>query len=260
MAQTQPAPSDLRKFYEVDYERSFAPAVIPAEDDFMYGQTLRHLRPYLRPGVKVLDLGCNNGSLSLFMAKQGCEVLGVDLARNIVQTAERSAAQYGIAGARFRAMDFQLEWDRPEEFDFVLCSHVIEHVPDDVGFLRKIRTALKPGGRLMLLTPTAYSSLVFVSKLFTGKFEHDEKVGHLRRYTASMMRRRMADAGLRVRKLDWVDSALREWIILTRPLRPLQRIVGRRYVRSAFNRLDDVLAACRIFPSAVCVHAERETA
>jgi 2-polyprenyl-3-methyl-5-hydroxy-6-metoxy-1,4-benzoquinol methylase len=257
MSNVQQSPADLRRFYEEGYERNFNLASIPSDDDFMYGQVLGQLRPYLRPGLRVLDLGCNNGTLSLYMARHGCDVLGIDLARNIVDTAERSAAVHGIANARFRAMDFLAEWDQPDAFDLVLCSHVIEHVPDDEAFLRKICYSLKPSGRLVLLTPTSHSSLVLVHKLLLGEFRHDKEVGHLRRYTGRMLRQRMEAAGLQVRKIARVDSVLREWAIVFRPFRPLTRILARRYVRQVLNAADQLLADCFVFPSAVCVHAER---
>lgn len=251
------SPEGLREFYEKDYVRELNRATIPQDDDFMYSQVLHQIRPYLKPGMKVLDLGCNNGNLSLYMANFGCEVLGIDIASNAIELAKQSADFYGISNARFESMDFISEWDKPGVFDFVLCSHIIEHIPRDDLFLQKISFATKPKGRLVLFTPTNYSSLVFISKLFTGRFAYDEEVGHLRRYTREMIRDLMEINGFKINRAIFLDGALREWFILYKPLRPFNKIWARRYVRSLFNFVDTLLAPF-FFPSAICVHAQQD--
>jgi 2-polyprenyl-3-methyl-5-hydroxy-6-metoxy-1,4-benzoquinol methylase len=246
----------LRDFYEQGYLRATQIAHIPSDDDFMYAQVLQQIRPYLRCGLKVLDLGCNDGNLSLYMARAGCEVTGIDLARNAIELATRSAAHYGIQGARFVGLDFLAEWAEPAAFDFVLCSHVIEHVPQDDLFVKKIAYALRPKGDLVLLTPSVYSSLYRICKGLTGRFSHDEQVGHLRRYTREGLTDLVQGAGFQVRRLASLDGPLRDWSILCPPLRRFNRLWSRRYVRTVFNRWDSILALIA-FPAALCVHAHR---
>lgn len=251
-----PSADGLRAFYERDFPRAVGITGIPGHDDFMYGQVLQELRPYLRPGLSALDLGCGDGNLSLYMARSGCEVLGIDLARNAVEAAVRSAAFYGIDRARFRAIDFAREWDEPEAFDLVLCSHVIEHVPDDAGLLARVHLALRPGGRLLLLTPTVYSSFARLSRWLTGRVAHDERVGHLRGYTGPGIETLVARAGFVVDRVVFLDGPLRDWCILWAPLRPLIHVWRRRGIRRAFNAVDRALAA-RMLPAAICLHARR---
>src|SRR4051812_9707059 len=97
---TQPAANDaesMRHFYEVNYQRAWAVPGVIADDSFMYGQVLMALRPYIRPGMRVLDLGCNDGVLSLYLASKGCQVVGVDLARNAIDLARTAAARSNLA-------------------------------------------------------------------------------------------------------------------------------------------------------------------
>jgi 2-polyprenyl-3-methyl-5-hydroxy-6-metoxy-1,4-benzoquinol methylase len=250
-----PASGDaLREFYEQEYERDTRITSIPDDHAFMYAQTFGELRPYLRPGLKVLDLGCNDGNLSLYMARKGCDVLGIDLARNAVECARQSAGHYGIKNARFESIDFVRDWREPAAFDLVLCSHVIEHVPDDRQFARKIAAALKPGGTLLLFTPTPHASHYRAIKFLTGRYKHDEDVGHLRRYTRQSAMAVFADSGLEVKKVVFQNGVMHDWFILCRPLRVFNKIWARRGIRRVFNWVD-ALSARVMFPATLCVHA-----
>jgi len=82
---------ELREFYDKLYRGEDDVAAIPKNDDFIYALIIRELRSYLRPHLDVLDLGCNRGSLSLFMALHGCNVLGIQISQNAIQTARKSA-------------------------------------------------------------------------------------------------------------------------------------------------------------------------
>jgi SAM-dependent methyltransferase len=75
--------------------------------------------------------------------------------------------------------------------DFILCQNVLEHIGDDLGALRSMVAALKPGGRLHLLVP-AHPWLY-------GPLDHS--YGHYRRYTRSAVRERLMLAGFEIDEL-----------------------------------------------------------
>ena len=79
----------------------------------------------------------------------------------------------------------------PGGFDTVVCLNVVEHVLDDVGALRNIRSALAPGGRAVVLVPRG-------PDLF-GTL--DEVLGHRRRYTEESLRQLAAEAGFETREI-----------------------------------------------------------
>src|SRR5689334_12708692 len=56
-------------------------------------------------GLKVLDLGCGDGTTALPSAKLGADVLGVDIARNLVEAGNRRAVEHGLRNLRFREGD-----------------------------------------------------------------------------------------------------------------------------------------------------------
>lgn len=248
--------TNIKDFYEKQYARDTNIAQIPKVNDFMYAQVLSQILPYLKPGLKVLDLGCNNGNLSLFMARMGCNVLGMDLAGNAIDSARRSAEYYGITNAKFECTDFLEEWNTPEEFELVVCSHVIEHVPQDDLFLDKIFFSMQKNSNLILLTPAAYSSLAYVSKLFFGKFAHDEAVGHLRRYRKEKLIDMAKKAGFCEVNTVFLDGILREWFILCWPLTKFIRILALPFVRKMFNTID-MISAQLLFPSTICIHCHK---
>src|SRR6187200_2185843 len=56
-------------------------------------------------GMKVLDLGCGDGTTALPAARLGADVLGVDIARNLVEAGNRRAAREGVTNCRFQEGD-----------------------------------------------------------------------------------------------------------------------------------------------------------
>ena len=59
----------------------------------------------ITPGLKVLDLGCGDGTTALPAARLGAEVLGVDIARNLVDAGNKRARASGLPNCRFQHGD-----------------------------------------------------------------------------------------------------------------------------------------------------------
>jgi ubiquinone/menaquinone biosynthesis C-methylase UbiE len=72
-------------------------------------------------GLKVLDLGCGDGTTALPMAKLGADVLGVDIARNLVEAGNKRAAEHGLTNCVFQEGDASnLNHLRDHAFDLVV--------------------------------------------------------------------------------------------------------------------------------------------
>lgn len=99
--------------------------------------------------IRVLEIGCGDGHmLNCFrrVKTHHVETCGVDLSSQAV--AKAKAAGHQAWAGRFEDIAV------PEEvFDLVYASHVIEHVPDPLSFVLKVRQALKPGGIFAFWTP-----------------------------------------------------------------------------------------------------------
>jgi SAM-dependent methyltransferase len=120
------------------------------------------LEPWLKvkPGTRVLDVGCGVGRWSRMLAARGAVVTGVDLSPTMVAQAQQRAAAEGVADrCRFRVQDLS-RLDVGERFDVVLGVTVLQHILDP-GALRAAVLAmtghLLPGGRMIILeaAPTA---------------------------------------------------------------------------------------------------------
>src|SRR6266540_1584674 len=68
------------------------------------GEALVH-RLRIKKGMKVLDLGCGDGTMALPTAKLGADVLGVDIASNLVEAGNRRAKEMGLTNCRFQEGD-----------------------------------------------------------------------------------------------------------------------------------------------------------
>lgn len=104
---------------------------------------------------RMLDIGCSTGVLLNEAKKRGWIPYGLEVSPFAVKIARE---KFGII-----THEGMLEKDTyaPGFFDAVICSHVLEHVPSASGLLTLIHGILRPGGALLLLIPTQYSSLTY---------------------------------------------------------------------------------------------------
>ncbi len=95
---------------------------------------------------RLLDIGCGGGILSESFAGVGAVVTGIDLALTAIEAATEHAEESGLVIEYKVATVADLAKDRPEYYDAIACSEVVEHVDDLDGFLRDALSMLKPGG------------------------------------------------------------------------------------------------------------------
>ncbi|OBH44635.1 class I SAM-dependent methyltransferase [Mycobacterium mantenii] len=104
----------------------------------------------LRPGMRVLDIGCGPGDVSFVAARlvgPTGSVLGVDAAPAMVELARTRAAEQGLGTVQFtQAVVDSLALDEP--VDAVIGRLILMHLPDPAATLRYLRSQVRPGGVL----------------------------------------------------------------------------------------------------------------
>lgn len=124
----------------------------------------------LRPGMKVLDIGCGWGGMALYLhEKTGAEVLGVTLSEEQLKVARERADAAGVAGkVRFELIDYR---HVTGQFDRIVSVGMFEHVgPAHYRtFFRKCRELLTPEG-VMLLHTIGRAGGPGVTDAFTAKY------------------------------------------------------------------------------------------
>ena len=106
----------------------------------------------ITPGMKVLDLGCGDGTTAIPAAKLGADVLGVDIAGNLVAAGNRRAAQAGLqATCRFVEGDASdLGSIENKTFDRVISIFGAMFAPKPFDVAREMVRVTKPGGRIIM--------------------------------------------------------------------------------------------------------------
>jgi len=98
--------------------------------------------------AQLLEIGCGNGDMLRNMEIRGWQVTGIDFDPKSIQAAKSKVRRVLLGGLE--------EQKFPEnKFDSIIMSHVIEHVPDPQALLHECYRILKPGGKLVSVTPNS---------------------------------------------------------------------------------------------------------
>lgn len=105
----------------------------------------------ITPGLAVLDLGCGDGTTALPAAALGARVLGVDIARNLVDAGNRRASERGLPNCRFRHGDAtNLEGIPDHSFDLVVSIFGAMFAPRPLDVAREMVRVTRRGGRIVM--------------------------------------------------------------------------------------------------------------
>lgn len=166
--------------------------------------TVDYGRLGVRPGDRLLDLGCGFGRHAYEAARLGAEVValdaGADEVRKVLDTfgamaeageIDAIAAQVGSVQGDALHLPFA-----DASFDRVIASEVLEHIPDDQGAMAELTRVLRPGGSMAVTVPRCGPE--FVNWALSDAY-HDVPGGHVRIYRRRQLIDRLGRAGLRAR-------------------------------------------------------------
>lgn len=161
-------------------------------------QTLKREYFPLQPGQRVLDLGCGEGRHVIAAhAIDGVDAVGVDLSASDLATAAQRQREF-VDGGEGSALFSLLVGDAlrlpfpSATFDAVICSEVLEHIPDWRAALTEIERVLKPGGLFCASVPRAWPEQIC---WWLSREYHDVPGGHLRIFSRPELRGAVIDRG-----------------------------------------------------------------
>ncbi|XP_034740120.1 phosphoethanolamine methyltransferase isoform X2 [Etheostoma cragini] len=144
----------------------------------------------LKPGQKVLDVGCGIGGGDFYMAKTfGVEVLGLDLSNNMVDIAMERAITEKLPSVQFEVADATKRSFPEGSFDVIYSRDTILHIDDKLALFKRFNSWLKPGGKLLI------SDYCCGEKPWTPVFEAYVKQRGYVLYTPSQYGKFLQEAG-----------------------------------------------------------------
>lgn len=110
-------------------------------------------------GTTWLDAGCGTGTFARWLAEQGCEIEAVDAAAEMLRVAREIASKSSpVLPITFRQVESIQALPFPaNSFDGILCSSVLEYVPDPHACIEELRRVLRVDGLLLVSVPSARS-------------------------------------------------------------------------------------------------------
>jgi ubiquinone/menaquinone biosynthesis C-methylase UbiE len=124
-------------------------------------------------GLKVLDLGCGDGTTALPAAKLGADVLGVDIARNLVEAGSKRAVEHGLTNCKFQEGDACNLQPLPDRaFDLVVTIFGAMFAPKPFEVAKEMVRVTRPGGRIVMGNwipndPTLVAQILRISSSYT---------------------------------------------------------------------------------------------
>src|SRR5213078_3742118 len=124
-------------------------------------------------GLELLDLGCGDGTTALPAARRGANVLGVDIARNLVEAGNKRAADEGLGNLRFQQGDASALTDLTDDrFDLVVSIFGAMFAPRPLDVAKEMVRVTRPGGRIVMGNwipgdPTLVAQILKISAAFS---------------------------------------------------------------------------------------------
>lgn len=166
--------------------------------------THRRSLGYLRPGQRVLEVGCSSGALTERIQALGCPVVGIE--RDAESAAKARPFCESVLVGDVESMPFGLP---PASFDALLLLDVLEHLVDPAAAIRRLLPYVRPSGRIIAAIPNV-GHWAIRWHLLRGRFDYEESGildrTHLHFYTRAAARVLLEASGIEVLEEDVVPD------------------------------------------------------
>jgi 2-polyprenyl-3-methyl-5-hydroxy-6-metoxy-1,4-benzoquinol methylase len=196
--------------------------------------------------IKILDIGCGNGNISLALGSLGYSVTGVDIDSTSIENARKIN---NFKNVQFKVLDANA-FDVKDEFDAIVCSEVLEHLENPSELVQSIFSILKKDGILVATVPNGWGprevlitkpmqwlhknkmdTAILKFKKILGYSNHTQQssnpdLTHVQFFTAGNFKKTLENAGFR--QLQWDNADFIERVFpyswLTRRIYSLQKL------------------------------------
>ena len=224
-------------FYDLFHKKSHLAHKVISKNNFTYFYILQIINRLRIKKGKVLDIGCGDGTISLFLASNGWSVVGFDVSKKAVDIANKNAKNLGLrTNCKFFLKDIEKITKIDHKFDLIICSEVLEHLRNDDSLLVILSRTLSENGLIIISVPSTNAPLY---KLGLAK-NFDREVGHLRRYSVDSIKKIVEDARFKIIQIDRTESILRNSLFLFKPLGFFIKFI-RGFLVKVFHILDKFL-------------------
>ena len=205
----------LKEFYEdVDYYTFSTIKGYERPFDRRRFQTIFGLINTITP-PKILDIGCGGGVFVHALSKESFKVTGIDLSSILLHKIPKGNLNFNLIVADSTHLPFN-----GDNFDCILCTEVLEHVPDCTSAVEEISRVLRREGKVIITVPNlfAYDAwegnygfmtktirlLNFIRKIFrkgeilTSEYETHKTKNHIHMYNPNQWREKLENYGLKV--------------------------------------------------------------
>ena len=165
-------------------------------------------------GLKVLDLGCGDGTTALPEARLGADVLGVDIARNLVEAGNKRAQEQGLTNCTFQEGDAcNLHELTDRRFDLVVSIFGAMFAPKPFDVAKEMVRVTRPGGRIIMGNwipndPTLVAQILKISSSYSPP-PPEGFVSPMTWGIESNVIERFAGAGVPEEKISFVKDTFR---------------------------------------------------
>ncbi len=200
----RPTPEQVREFYAHEYRMNYKGVYQPQpKHTYRSGKVAvnrcRRLKPMLKPGMKIMDVGAGSGEVVYVLQALGCDVSGFEPNEGYAKYAS------DILGVKVTQGFYQDTSVPPESLDMITLYHVLEHMEDPYDVMKCLRRWLKPGGYFLVEIPNVEAVCQQPHTQF-----HRGHLHHFNQATLQMMGRK---AGFTVSSHDTSTDGGNIWAI-----------------------------------------------
>jgi len=183
-------------------------------------------------GKRILDVGAGNGEYLKLMSSLGWEVEGTETDKSAIDFAQSSL---GITMHHGFITDLKLP---AASYDVITMNHVLEHVYDPVSVLIECKRLLRPGGRLVILTPNSAS---LGHRWFRSNWRGHEIPRHMNVFSVRNFRILTQKTGLKIETLESTARIARYLYSTSKHIEEGRTRIGRGGNRGAYLTLRSIL-------------------